>query len=604
MNRDFSQRQRFSILIKNALLITGIAWRTSAILFLSVIGFSLILSFIPAIQVWVARELINTVIAALDDPDNQSKLILWIGISLGSAVLQAFATLGRQYFMRRFDDMLRLKISMDIMTHAASLDVAMFDSGMFQDTLERARNNIAFRIAHFIDDSLRLLTFILETVAIVGLLVVIQPLIVLVMIGITIPYGIFYWRQGKAAYALEYNRVEKRRWMSYYTSLLLSRESMTEVKLLNLPPHLIQQYECLMHEFINQDRKLYTRRFIGSFVFSITFAIVIFFVMLWIISQVLAGILTVGDIAVYVGAANRLRNNLEQSSQIFTGLLEDVLYAHDLAQFLETKPIMEHEGTQTLTNVQGEIELSNVTFKYPGTEKDVLQNVSLTIKPGEIIAIVGKNGAGKSTLVKLLACLYQPTKGDIRLDGVSMREIELTSIYRQIAFMLQTYNRYEATAAENIAYGDWVKLLTQTDKVRDIAKDVGITDFIDNLPQGYDTQLGRRFGDVDLSGGQWQKLALARAFAREASIVILDEPSSSLDPMAEHQLIEQFRKLRNGRTTIMISHRFSTVKGADRIVVMDEGKIVECGSHSELMSQVGLYAELYELHRQHFDMEE
>jgi ATP-binding cassette subfamily B protein len=242
--------------------------------------------------------------------------------------------------------------------------------------------------------------------------------------------------------------------------------------------------------------------------------------------------------------------------------------------------------------------VENVEFAYPGSSRLVLRGVSLEIEPGEIVALVGENGSGKTTLVKLIARLYHADRGRITLDGRDIETLEMESLHRRIAFVFQSFGRYEATARDNIAYGDWEKCLDDPDRVEEIARVAGVHEMLLSMPEGYDTMLGRTFGTFDLSGGQWQKLAMARAFARQAALLILDEASASLDARAEYELFVRARELARGRTTILISHRFSTVSMADRILVMDQGRIVESGSHRELLRRGGHYAKLYGLHQQ------
>jgi ATP-binding cassette subfamily B protein len=241
------------------------------------------------------------------------------------------------------------------------------------------------------------------------------------------------------------------------------------------------------------------------------------------------------------------------------------------------------------------VELRNVSFTYAGAPRPALAAISLRIARGETIALVGENGAGKTTLVKLIARLYDPDEGCVLFGGIDVRALPRDELHQRIAFVLQGFGRYEASAADNIAYGDWRRLLSDREGVQRVARTAGVDEMISALPHGYDTLLGRTFGEQELSAGQWQKIALARAFARDADVLILDEPTSNLDARAEHALFTQFRRLAEGRTTIIVSHRFSTVSMAQRIVVLDKGRIVESGTHAELLSRAGNYAGLYEL---------
>jgi ABC-type multidrug transport system fused ATPase/permease subunit len=278
-----------------------------------------------------------------------------------------------------------------------------------------------------------------------------------------------------------------------------------------------------------------------------------------------------------------------------------MIYITHLRILMHTKPLLHSSEDYVPRECRGEFVLENVSFTYPDANQPALAEISLHIHPGEVIALVGENGAGKTTLVKLISRLYSPTHGSVKLDGHNLEEYSLSYLRRQYLFVFQNFGRYEGSVHENIAYGDWERLMDRPDLVQKLAQSCGIDPTIQALPHGYQTLLGRNFGETDLSGGQWQRLAIARAFAREGSILILDEPTSNLDPRAEYQIFRQFQSLAAGRTTILISHRFSTVSMADRIVVLDQGKIVEQGSHTELLTTNGLYSTLYRMQSQRMD---
>jgi ATP-binding cassette subfamily B protein len=313
--------------------------------------------------------------------------------------------------------------------------------------------------------------------------------------------------------------------------------------------------------------------------------------------QALEGNLTIGDVAIYAGAMLGLRKAFESTILSVSSDVEQTLYISNLREFLNLKPRITDTSGLTPISSRGEIEFRNVSFTYPGSTQPTLSHVSFHIMPGETVALVGENGAGKTTLVKLIARLYDPDQGCILFDGIDLRELSLAYLRSHMSFVLQRFGRYEATAADNIAYGDWQRLLDNRNEVEQVIHRANMHDMIEAMPQGYDTMLGRMFGEYDLSEGQWQKLALARAFARDSLFIILDEPTSNLDARAEYQIFSRFRELAEGRTTVFISHRFSTVGMADRILVMDKGRIVESGTHQQLLSQAGHYASLYNLHQ-------
>ena len=372
---------------------------------------------------------------------------------------------------------------------------------------------------------------------------------------------------------------------------------MAEVKLLGLAPLIIERFRSIMMEFRNENRERYLFRLIGGSISAVITTIAIYGLFAHVVYKVLKAGLTVGDVAVFAAAAMRLRSALELSVLSSASVFEQTLYISNLREFLSIQPRSPAGSGRPLLAPKGKIEFRNVSFGYPGTHMATLSNVTFSIEPGETIALVGENGAGKTTLVKLLARFYDPGDGAILFDGVDVREWSLESLHQQITFVFQNFIRYEATAHENIAYGDWKRLVHDRKATEHIADEAGVTNLIQHLPQGYDTLLGKKFGDHDLSGGQWQQLALARALARDAQLVILDEPTSNLDARAEYELFRRFCDLAQGKTTVLISHRFSTVSMADRILVLKDGRLVETGSHKHLIEKNGHYAKLYEFHR-------
>jgi ATP-binding cassette subfamily B protein len=301
-------------------------------------------------------------------------------------------------------------------------------------------------------------------------------------------------------------------------------------------------------------------------------------------------------LAIFGGVAIRLRLGLNEAIRSITGGLEHLLFIANLWEFLEVKSrVVTGKGLAPSLD-GGALEIRNLTFTYPGCREPVLRELSLSVRSGETLALVGESGAGKTTLVKLLTRLYDPDEGQILLDGVDIRDVAPAHLHRRIGFVLQSYGRYEATAAENIAYGDWRRLLEEPEEIERLARAVSLHDTIQALEKQYDTHLGREFGDTTLSGGEWQRLAMARAFARQGSLLILDEPTANLDAHAEYELFTRFKELASGRTTLLISHRFTTISLADRIAVLAGGRIVETGGHKELLARQGAYATLYHLY--------
>jgi ATP-binding cassette subfamily B protein len=510
-------------------------------------------------------------------------------------LIETLATIGRRYVTSRLTDELRLDLSVDIARHLSVMDLAFFEDPRSQDVVERAGRQPGSNMVRFVVTTFKILTQGFQAASLAAVLIYIEPVFTPMVVLVSIPLLVFRWRMAQLTYATAREQTTIRRWSGYYLSTLKSRGFVPTVKLYNLAPVFIRQFAEYLGRIIGVNARLYRRQAMGGAAASIAVTLAALGLVVWVGYRTASGDVSIQMLGTFVVAVNRIQASIQTFVDAVASSLENVLFISNLAELFQQKASI-RGGAARPGRITGAIELRDVHFSYPGSTNEVIKGVNIALKAGQTVALLGPNGCGKTTLTRLIARLYDLDRGSILIDGHDVRELSLSYLHDHIAYVSQSPVRFEATVRENIAYGDWERLSEAPDTIRQIAEDAKIADMIRRLPGGYETFIGRRFGTFDLSAGQWQKLALARALARNASILILDEPTASMDVQSEAEMYRGFLKLAAGKTTLLISHRFSTVAMADHIYVMDDGRIVDDGSHDELLRRGGIYSAMYELH--------
>jgi len=585
-----------------------LVWRTSPALTLSQGLLRLLRAMLPVVTLYVGKLIIDEVVLLAGVPSGNETLQQWIasgaldrigsllalefGLAVASDVLGRVVSLLDSLLSELFSN----ETSLRLMEHAATLDLEDFEDSELQDRLERARRQAAGRtslIGQLFGQAQDVITVVSFAA---GLLVYAPWLIVLLAIAL-LPAFIGEAHFNAQSYSLNFARTPERRELDYVRQTGASVETAKEVKIFGLNGFLIERYRTLAASFFDANRRIAIRRAgwgslltaVGTLAYYVAYA--------YIVWRTLHGEFSIGDLTFLAGSFRRLRNLLENLLIGFSQVASQALYLDDLFSFFEIQPeIVPPPNPRPFpVPIRHGFAFEDVGFRYPGAERWAVRHLTFELRAGEILALVGENGAGKTTLVKLLARLYDPDEGRILLDGHDLREYDLFALRANIGVIFQDFVRYHFTAADNIAVG---RIEARDDHARVVAAaERSLADeVIRKLPRGYDQVLGKRFRTgIDLSGGEWQKIAIARAYMRDAQLLILDEPTAALDARSEFEVFERFKELSRGKTVVLISHRFSSVRMADRIVVLMDGAVEADGTHAELLAQRGRYAELFEL---------
>ena len=583
---------------KNLIPFFKMIWETSSRYTSLNILLRVIKAAIPLSMLYVGKEIIDTVLDLISDSPSLETQTLWIllGVELGLAVLSE--VLNRQISLvdALLGDLFSNKTSVEMIQHAAKLDLYQFEDAEFYDKMERARRQTINRSV--------LMSMVLEqlqdliTLFFLGAgIIFFNPWLILILAIAVIPNFLGEAFFNAKQFSLTRSWTPERRELDYFRYLGVSYESAKEIKVFNLQGFISERFKLLADRYFLANKKIAVKRAWVGAALSLIGTLAYYGAYVFILIQTLNLVITVGTLTFLAGSFSRMRSMLQAFTVRINRIADSALYLQDLFDFFAIKPsISDGESARNLpTTIQKGIEFVNVSFKYDGAENYAIRNLSFKINPGEKIALVGENGAGKTTIVKLLSRLYDPSEGEILIDGINIKDYKINDLRNAVGVIFQDYQKLQMSVRENIAVGN-ISQLDNQPRIESAAYKSLAKEVVDGFEVGYDQILGKRFKTgVELSGGQWQKIAIARAYMRDSQILILDEPTSALDARAEHQVFLRFAELIEDKIAVLISHRFSTVRMADKILFLEHGQKLEYGSHDDLIAKEGKYAELFNL---------
>ncbi|MGB3642599.1 MAG: ABC transporter ATP-binding protein [Rivularia sp. (in: cyanobacteria)] len=581
----------------------NLVWTTNRTLTIILAILTLVAGLLPAAVAYIGKLIVDAVVETrsltLQDNLSNSLALMYVGFEAVAVALLAGSQRGLSIAQSLLRVLLGQRVNVLIIEKALTLELSQFEDSEFYDKMTNARREASSRPLSLVNRTFGLVQNGLSLITYGALLINFSLWAVVVLILAAVPAFIAETRFAGQAFRLFRWRAPETRQQRYLETLVAREDFAKEVKLYQLGEMLLGRYRNLFHQLYGEDRDLTIKRGFWSYLLGLLSTATFYVAYAWIVVETVAGRISLGDMTMYLTVFRQGQTTFASALTSIGGMYEDNLYLSNLYEFLEEEVPTRYGRAIKGTNPQDGICFENVSFTYPGSTKPALKNISLHLKPGEKLAIVGENGSGKTTLIKLLTRLYTPESGRILLDGLNLEEWDLDELRRRIGVIFQNFVRYQFTVGENIGVGDVEKLEDET--AWEVAAEKGMAQpFIERLPEGFTTQLGRWFkSGQELSGGQWQKIALSRAFMRNsADILVLDEPTSAIDSQAEYEIFDRFRNLTKDKMVVLISHRFSTVRMADKIVVIEQGELLETGTHEELLQAKGRYATLFSLQAQ------
>lgn len=550
----------------------------------------MILSFLmgiaPILTLLASQNLIISI-----EHKNLTWIIYGLAIYIGSNIISGIISSVTEFFQNKFQTLINYNLNLKIMNKCKRLSLEKFENSEVYDMLQRVQNETPYKPFEIFLSILNGISACVTLISSITILINWKPWVLIILIVIPIIFSFYFFKIGQREFNVNWMRAPERRKAWYLTHLMTRDSSFKEIKLFNLSDYLISKYKKINKTFVKQDIKLFKRRTTFTFIFEFVEQICINIVLVVIIYSVLIGEILIGHVVAYIQSLSLISNNTKSLLNIIHSLYQNSLYIHQLFEFLSIEEEKDkNDSSASELKEINHIKISNLNFTYPSNPKEVLKNVNLEIKQGERVAIVGFNGSGKSTLIKLLLKLYDCKDDTIFINGIPINTIPNNRLRQEIGVLFQDFVKYELRLRENIGFGDINKINHDQEMIETMKK--AHVDYLTDL----NTQLGLWFlNGTQLSGGEWQKVAIARTFFKNASLYILDEPSSALDPISERQIIDMFMEVTENKIGIFISHRLSTAKLADKIVVMNKGEIVGVGSHEQLIENNSYYRQLYNL---------